>query len=40
MRNICIKKPGRKAKDPLTIHVMGDLSTLMSRKAPPVKYGG
>jgi hypothetical protein len=39
MRDICIKKPGRKTKDPLTVHVMGDLSALMSGKTPPVKYG-
>jgi hypothetical protein len=39
MRDICVKKPGRKTKDPLTAHVMGDLSALMSSKAPPVKYG-
>ena len=39
MRDICIKKPGRKAKDPLTVHVMGDLSSLMFGKAPFVKYG-
>jgi hypothetical protein len=39
MQDICVKKPGRKTKDPLTVHVMGDLSTLMSGKAPPVKYG-
>jgi len=39
VRDICIKKPGRKAKDPLTVHVMGDLATLMSGKTPPVKYG-
>lgn len=39
MRDICVKKPGRNTKDPLTVHVMGDLSTLMSGKAPPVKYG-
>ena len=39
MRDICVKKPGRKAKYPLTVHVMGDLSTLMSSKVPPVKYG-
>jgi hypothetical protein len=35
MRDICVKKPGRKIKDPLTVHVMGDLSALMSGKAPP-----
>jgi hypothetical protein len=39
MREICVKKPGRKNKDPLTVHVMGDLSALMSGKTPPVKYG-
>ena len=39
MRDICVKKPGRKAKDPLRVHVMGDLSALMSDKAPLVKYG-
>jgi hypothetical protein len=39
MRDICVKKPGRKTKDPLTVHVMGDLSALMSGKAPPIKYG-
>jgi hypothetical protein len=39
MRDICVKKPGRKIKDPLIVHVMGDLSALMSGKAPPVKYG-
>ena len=39
IQDICVKKPGRKIKDPLTVHVMGDLSALMSGKAPPVKYG-
>jgi len=39
VRDICIKKLGRKAKDPLTIHVMGDLAALMSRKTPAIKYG-
>ena len=39
LREICVKKPGRKTKDPLTVHVMGDLSALMSGKTPPVKYG-
>jgi hypothetical protein len=38
-RDICVKKPTRKIKDPLTIHVMGDLSTLMSGKVLPIKYG-
>jgi len=42
IRDICIKKPSRKAKDPLTVHVMGDLAALMLGKAPkkpPLKYG-
>eukprot|EP00253_Pinus_taeda_P007077 PITA_07077 len=39
VRDICIKKPGRKAKDPLTVHVMGDLAALMTGKVPPIKYG-
>jgi len=39
IRDICIKKPGRKAKDPLTVHVMGELTALMTEKDPPVKYG-
>jgi len=39
IRDICVKKPGRRTKDPLTVHVMGDLSALISGKTPPVKYG-
>jgi len=39
VRDVCIKKPGRKAKDPLTVHVMGELTALMTEKDPPVKYG-
>eukprot|EP00253_Pinus_taeda_P011726 PITA_11726 len=39
IRDICIERPGRKAKDPLTVHVMGDLAALMSRQTPPMKYG-
>lgn len=38
-RDICIKKPGRKAKHPVTIHVMGDLASLVSGKVPLIKYG-
>jgi hypothetical protein len=36
--SVC-KKPGRKAKDPLTVHVMGELTALMTEKDYPVKYG-
>jgi hypothetical protein len=39
MRDICVKKPSRKTKDPLPVHVMEDLSALMLGKTPPVKYG-
>jgi hypothetical protein len=39
MRDICVKNPGRKIKDSITVHVLGDLSSLMSGKNPPVKYG-
>eukprot|EP00253_Pinus_taeda_P005984 PITA_05984 len=39
VRDICIKKPGRKAKEPLTVHVMGELTALMTKKDPPMKYG-
>jgi len=39
VRDICIKKLGRKTKDPLTVHVMGDLAALMTGKTPPIKYG-
>jgi hypothetical protein len=39
VRDLCIKKPGRKPKDPLTVHVVGDLSELMLGKTPPIKYG-
>jgi hypothetical protein len=39
MQDICVKKPGRKTKDPLIVHVMGDLYALMLGKDPPVKYG-
>jgi len=39
IRDIFIKKPGRKSKDPLTVHVMGDVAALMTRKARPIKYG-
>jgi hypothetical protein len=37
MRDICVKKHGRKTKD--LVHVMGDLSALMSSKVPLLKYG-
>jgi len=39
VRGIFIKKPGRKVKDPLIVHVMGDLAALMTGKFPAIKYG-
>eukprot|EP00253_Pinus_taeda_P006489 PITA_06489 len=39
VKDICVRKPGRKAKEPLTVHVMGELTALMTEKDPPVKYG-
>ena len=39
VRELCIRKPRRKLKDPPTIHVIGRLSDLMLRKTIPPKYG-
>jgi len=39
VRDLYIRKPGEKPKDPLTVHVVGDLSEMMSSKTPPIKYG-
>jgi hypothetical protein len=39
VRDLCIKRPGRKPRDPLTVHVVGDLFELMLGKSPPPKYG-
>lgn len=39
VRDLCVKKHGRKSKDPLTVHVVGKLSELMLGKVPPIKYG-
>ena len=36
--DLCLKRPGRKPKDPPTIHVLGKLSDLMLGKDIPVKY--
>ena len=38
MRDLCIKRPGRKPKDPATIHVMGKLSDLMIDQPLLTKY--
>ena len=39
IRDICVKKLGRKPKDPPTVYVMGRLSELLQGKTPLVKYG-
>ena len=39
LREYCSKKPVKKTKDLLTIHVMGKLSNFMMGKSTPVKYG-
>jgi hypothetical protein len=39
VRDLCIKKPGRKPREPLIVHVVGELSELMLGKTPPIKYG-
>lgn len=39
VRDLCIKRPGRKPRDPLKVHVVGNLSELMLGKNPPIKYG-
>jgi hypothetical protein len=39
VRDLCIIRPIRKPSDPLTVHVVGDLSEMMLVKTPPVKYG-
>ena len=38
IRDLCLKRLGRKPKDPPTIHVIGKLSDLMLGKDTPVKY--
>jgi hypothetical protein len=39
IKYLCIKRPGRTLRDPLTVHVVGDFSELMLGKTPPIKYG-
>ena len=38
IKEACIKQPGRKKKDPNTIHVLGRLSNLMLSKVSMPKY--
>ena len=39
IRDVCVKKPGRKPLDPPTVYVMGRLSELLQGHTPLVKYG-
>ena len=39
IRDICVKKLGRKPKDPPTVYVMGRLSKLLQGQTSLVKYG-
>jgi hypothetical protein len=38
VRDLCLKRPGRKPKDPPTIHIIGKLFDLMLGKDTSVKY--
>jgi hypothetical protein len=38
VRELCLRKPGRKQKDPQTVHVMGKLSYLMMGGVLTAKY--
>jgi hypothetical protein len=39
VKELCIKKPGRKQKDPPTIHLIGGLSEYISEQPKLAKYG-
>ena len=39
IRDLCTKKAGRKPRDPPIVHVIGNLSSLITGKAPVTKYG-
>ena len=38
VRNLCTRKPGRKPRDPPTVHVIGKLSALTMRQTLLAKY--
>ena len=38
IREACLKKPGRKKKDPTTVHVVGQLADIMLEKLMTPKY--
>ena len=37
-KELCIKHPGKKQKDPLTIHVIGEMSECMKSQSQIAKY--
>jgi len=39
VKELCIKKPGRKQKDPPTLHLVGGLSEYISEQPKLAKYG-
>ena len=39
IKDVCVKKPGRKPKDPPNVYVMGRLSKLLQGNTPLIKYG-
>ena len=38
IKELCIKHPGKKQKDPLTIHVIGEMSECMMGQSRITKY--
>ena len=38
IKELCIKRPGKKQKDPLTIHVIGEMSEYMTGQSRIAKY--
>ena len=38
IREVCLKKPRRKKKDPTTVHVVGHLADIMLGRVIPPKY--
>jgi hypothetical protein len=39
VKELCIKNPGRKQKDPTTVHLVGGLSEYISKQPKLEKYG-
>ena len=36
--DLCVRNPGRKTRDPLTVHVLGKISELTMGRTPLKKY--